>query len=560
MNFVDTAITLLQESGKPMAAEEICKMALDRGLLDKPGANPVRSMKTRLTVELKKGGESRVQKTDDEAWLLCKTDAPKAAKKKAAAKSKSAAKAPAKGSAKPAAKAKAKAKVPAKKADKDTAKKADKDTAKTKSPAKTRAKPAPRAASEKAEPRAAAKKRRTSKKDSEALSSEAEVQEIVEPPVVLTAEEQALVDLYSDDSSGTRSAAELNEYSDELTQDEDRLMLPEIKAERKPFRRDRDKDRPRQRRSRRGREGRDGREVREARDARPSASAETRNGTSSRPVSARTSGHRDISGEPISVISAPGIARERVTRSALQVLSTLPGGQSMPVRQLTQTMISRELLDGSADQLWRMVKGTLLVSEQRRLTRGLKPLVRYHGKDLFSATPEAGRSIVNVASMALQKAAENYAAAVEVETLERLAKLAPAMLERVAYVYLQTTGWSDIQWIKRVENSSYALATEPGAVEQSMISVRSGPSEVDRRGVGELRAGLHAKGISSGLLLSPCEMSEEAEEELAKDGTPLRIICGSNLAAELLAREVGVTWRHIQLPQIDQRFYDAVLS
>ena len=50
MNFVDTVITLLQESGKPMAAEELCDMAMERGLLDKPGSNPLRSMKTRLTV------------------------------------------------------------------------------------------------------------------------------------------------------------------------------------------------------------------------------------------------------------------------------------------------------------------------------------------------------------------------------------------------------------------------------------------------------------------------------------------------------------------------------
>jgi hypothetical protein len=343
--------------------------------------------------------------------------------------------------------------------------------------------------------------------------------------------------------------SELNEYRDELTKDEDRLMLPEIKAERKSYRKDRDKDRPRQRRSRRGRE------------ERPTREAPARNGSSSsRTTSARTSGDRDISGAPISVVSAPGIARERITRSALQVLSALPAGQTMPVRQLTQTMIRRDLLEGKADRLWRMVKGVLLVSEQRRTTRGLMPLVRYHGKDLFSASHEAGRSLVNVAATALQKAAEDYAAAVESETLDRLARLAPAMLERIAYVYLQSAGWTEIEWIKRVESSSYALATAPGSVDQSMIAVRSGPEKVDRRGVGELRAGLHAKGITTGVLISPCEMSDDADAELAKEGAPLRIVCGGDFASELVAREVGLTWRHIQLPQIDQRFYDAVLS
>jgi hypothetical protein len=62
------------------------------------------------------------------------------------------------------------------------------------------------------------------------------------------------------------------------------------------------------------------------------------------------------------------------------------------------------------------------------------------------------------------------------------------------------------------------------------------------------------------MLISPCEMSEEADIELAKEGAHLRILCGSDFAGELVAREVGITWRHMQLPQIDQRFYDAVLS
>ncbi len=526
MNFVDTAITLLQESGRAMAAQELCDLAMDRGLLDKPGKNPLRSMKTRLSVELKKGNESRVLRDGDE-WVLSKPAAKAKAKPAAKAKAKPAAKA----KAKPVAKAKAK---PAAKAKANPAAKA-----KAKPAAKAKAKPAAKVTKSRRKAGDAAVK-----KNAEADTVEIKV---IPPPVELTPEEQALVELYSGDSQGTRSATELNEYSDSLTRDEDRPMLPEIRAERRPHR---GRERTRRRRTRADRPERSTR----TRSDRPERSERSDRKRSN------TTGPRNITGDAIVVVDVNATPRERLTAAAFGILAALPAGQSMPVRQLTQTLIRQDHIKGRADTLWRMVKGTLLVSEQRRSTRGLVPLVQYQGKDLFLASAALGRSAVDVAEAALSKAAENYAAAVEAEMQSRLAQLAPQMLERIAYVYLQSTGWSDISWIKRVEKSSYGLATAPGAVAQTMIGVRSGPDDVDRRGVGELRAGLHAKNLDSGLLLSPCALSDEAEVELAKEGAHVRVLCGRDFLRDLIAREVGVTWRHQQLPQVEQRFWDALLS
>ncbi|MBL4632243.1 MAG: restriction endonuclease, partial [Kofleriaceae bacterium] len=271
-------------------------------------------------------------------------------------------------------------------------------------------------------------------------------------------------------------------------------------------------------------------------------------------------GATDIAGAPIPPIHVSNAAGESLVRDARAILLGLPPGQTMPVRQLTQAMLRKGKLSGTPDQLWRMVKGMLLVSEQRRITRGHERIVRYHGKDLFSAEQLPRRSAVDLAAAALNRAAEEYAAAVAGETQSRLSALALPMLERIVHIYLQTAGWTDIQWVRRVENSSYAVATPSGAVEPTMVAVRCGPTEVDRRGVGELRAGVYAKDLVAGLLISPCDLSEEAQVELAKEGSHVGLLCGKDLIRELTAREIGVTWRHIQLPDVDQRFYDAVLS
>src|SRR6185503_8824264 len=70
MNFVDAAVSLLREAEAPLHVEDLCRLALDRGLLDSPGANPLRSFKGRLTTELKRGEDSRVVRLEDDIWTL----------------------------------------------------------------------------------------------------------------------------------------------------------------------------------------------------------------------------------------------------------------------------------------------------------------------------------------------------------------------------------------------------------------------------------------------------------------------------------------------------------
>src|SRR5262245_36694985 len=70
MNFVDAAVELLREADAPLHVEELCRLALERHLLDSPGANPLRSFKGRLTTELKRGEESRVVRVEDDLWTL----------------------------------------------------------------------------------------------------------------------------------------------------------------------------------------------------------------------------------------------------------------------------------------------------------------------------------------------------------------------------------------------------------------------------------------------------------------------------------------------------------
>src|SRR5690606_7768404 len=93
----------------------------------------------------------------------------------------------------------------------------------------------------------------------------------------------------------------------------------------------------------------------------------------------------------------------------------------------------------------------------------------------------------------------------------RLAKASPSGFERIIHAYLVAAGYRDIDWVKRVGGISYATATAPGIARTVLLSARSGAEPIDRRGIGELRVGVEAKDLVAGILMTPGELSEDAE-------------------------------------------------
>ena len=68
MTFIEAAVVLLREHGGPISVDQLCRMALDRKMLSRPGKDPLRSMKGRLTTEWKKGEASRVVRVGNGIW------------------------------------------------------------------------------------------------------------------------------------------------------------------------------------------------------------------------------------------------------------------------------------------------------------------------------------------------------------------------------------------------------------------------------------------------------------------------------------------------------------
>jgi hypothetical protein len=437
-------------------------------------------------------------------------------------------------------------------------------------------KPRPKSATKKDEPAVVEEAMQTAPEIGDVIEAEiiaetpAEASEDVEPvapPPELSDEERELSSIYGDDLTAPAMANQ--EFQDQKTRDEDRPMLPEINAreernkrweERRDRRKNRRDERDRSRDERRNQQPQQGRPAGEGprhegpreprpdhRDQRSPQHAQPRQFEMPQP---KINGH-----------DHDGLARvgTPLGDAAAAVFAQLRNGQPLPVKQLAAMMRKRSLVNQEPDQLWPQLKAELLGDERSYRTLGLRPRIVYRGRDLFAPGPVA-MSVTADAEAGVATALSKLASATHRAFAARLLRAAAAGFERIIHAYLVAAGYRDIEWVKRVGGISYASAVAPGLGRTVLISARSGAEPIDRRGVGELRVGVEAKDLVSGILFSPSELSEDAERELERAGRSISVVCGEQLVATLITAGVGVVSSAAPMHYLDDQLLEELLA
>jgi hypothetical protein len=403
---------------------------------------------------------------------------------------------------------------------------------------------------------------------SETPAEEVIVVETIVPPVELSDEERELSSIYGEDLD--KPATAHAEFQDQKTRDEDRPMMPEINArdERKARWEDRRERRRRERDERRGR--REGGQPQQAQGGNGHARPERpdhRPHHEPRPPQQQQQFQRPPQAP---VAEAPkqinghepdGLARvgTPLGDAAAAVFQQLRNGQPLPVRQLAAMMRKRALVNQDPEQLWPQLKAELLGDERSYRTLGLRPRIVYRGRDLFAPGPVAMSSTAD-AEAGVATALSKLASATHRAFAARLAKASAAGFERIIHAYLVAAGYRDIEWVKRVAGIAYASALAPGLERMVLISARSGAEPIDRRGVGELRVGVEAKDLVAGILMTPGELSEDAEKELERAGRSISVVCGDQLVAALINSGVGVVSSAAPLHYLDDQLLEELLA
>jgi restriction endonuclease len=430
-----------------------------------------------------------------------------------------------------------------------------------------------------------------------AASQTEEVIEVDDQAPALSPEEQEISAMYSDELS--KPAIAHAEYTDRLTADEDRPMVPEINArdERKHQWQER-RDRRRQRRDERSQQRHDrqgpgtgqgqgagqgqgqsagqgqgqGQGAGQGQGPRPphagprpdhrsgeSRGAEPRPPHAAqppRPVQSPVAPVAAINGQEADALARVGTP---LGDAAATVFAQLRNGQPLPVRQLAAMMRKRNLIEIDPEQAWPQLKAELLGDERSYRTLGLRPRIVYRGRDLFAPGPvsmsQTADAEANVAS-----ALSRLASATHRALAGRIARATGAGFERLIHAYLVAAGFREIAWVKRVDGIAYAQAIAPGIDRLVLISARSGDQPIDRRGIGELRVGVEAKDLVAGILFSARELSEDAERELERAGRSISVMCGDQLVAALIATGVGVVSAAAPLRYVDDQLLDELLA
>jgi hypothetical protein len=394
-------------------------------------------------------------------------------------------------------------------------------------------------------------------------------------PAPLSPEEEELSQLYGDELGAPALAA--TEFRDARTSDEDRPMVPEINAREERHKRWEDRRKKRKERQDQRRAERDQRrEQHQGRPPRPAGQGDDR---PDRPREDRPERPRDerpaLPALPAAAAPAAGPTNgsnghgeeEHVVHrvgntlgdAAWQVFHQLRSNQPLPVKQLAAMMRKRGLLDVDPDQAWPHLKAALIGDERSYRQLGLRPRIVYRGRDLFGVGPVAA-SLTSQAETSLAKAMSQLAVATHNALKDRVGRASPAGFERLVHAYLVSTGYQDIEWVKRVGGISYATALPPDGSSPILVSARSGDAPVDRRGVGELRVGVEAKQMLAGLLLATRELSEDAERELVRPGRSIMVLCGDAFIGALIGAGVGVVTSAAPLRYVDDQLLDELLA
>jgi hypothetical protein len=243
--------------------------------------------------------------------------------------------------------------------------------------------------------------------------------------------------------------------------------------------------------------------------------------------------------------------------AAIEILRGQPPGRGVHVRQIADSAIRRRLIHGEPNEAWRVIRTSLAAEPKERLRSGMRPRVRSAGAGLYALARrppdpelEKAEQVFGEARRALR---ERTLAALE----RRIADLPAGAFEALARVLLQREGLGPTTFVKRVEGTIYveALRGRGSRPSKCLVALRPGPSAVGRRAIGELRAGIRARGQDEGLLLLAGRLADDAIAEWKQPGVPLEIADGAAMAETCTRHGVGVVSAVVNVDFVDADFF-----
>jgi hypothetical protein len=248
---------------------------------------------------------------------------------------------------------------------------------------------------------------------------------------------------------------------------------------------------------------------------------------------------------------APPTGRRGVLDAIFEILR---GGDGRPihVRHLTDLALKKRLLDGQPNEVVRQVRAALVRELRDREADGLRARVRNLGGGNWALVDRKLDPELAQAERELADKAARQREATRLALRRRLGRLSPASFEALGRALLDKLGVVGIELVRRGEGVAYFGGQHQLGVgmRKTLVALRPGEADIHRRAVGELRAGLAARGYDEGLLLAAGRLNDEGRAEL-KAGGGVVVHDGQSLAALLVKHGLGVRRLHLPVEYLD---------
>jgi hypothetical protein len=243
--------------------------------------------------------------------------------------------------------------------------------------------------------------------------------------------------------------------------------------------------------------------------------------------------------------------------AALEILRARAPGRGVHVREIADAAARQRLVHGEPNEAWRVMRTALAAEPRERLRAGQRPRVRAAGAGLYALARrppdqelERAEQVFGEARRALR---ERTLAALE----RRISDLPASAFEALGRVLLQREGFGPATFVKRVDGTIYveALRGRGSRPSKCLVGLRFGPSTAGLRAIGELRAGIEARGQDEGLLMLAGRMAEDGVVAWKKPGPPVEIADGAAMAETCVRHGVGVINTMVSVDFVDADFF-----
>jgi hypothetical protein len=260
---------------------------------------------------------------------------------------------------------------------------------------------------------------------------------------------------------------------------------------------------------------------------------------------------------PSGPAATPGATIDRAHRERREaggnvidvILEVLRGsdGKPMHVRHMADVALKRQLVSGGHGDVVRQFRAALVREQRDREADGLRARVRALGGGHYApADRKLDQELVPL-ERDLAQAAQKLRDATHAAVRRRIQRLPPPAFEALGRSLLDKLGLTGVELVRRGEGVAYYGGQKQLGVStvRTLVAMRPGEGEFGRRAIGELRAGLAAKGYDEGLLLAAGRANAEAVAEL-KNGGAVVAHDGDSMASLSIRHGLGV--RRVQMP------------